>query len=383
MRAAPQIHIPNPLHVNIVGAFMSGVARALSGGVQSLGSWAFDHMTNALVATTQVQLGGWFDGPWRAMLTVAGVFALPILLAGVATEVLAGRPGQALRRGVLMPLAVAPALLAARAVLGLVLAVVNGACGLVVQIGIGGPGGFAQALTRMGLTLGVSASPIAPQTGGAIGPLIVVLIAAVLAFVIWVELACRAALVLILVAFVPLAFAGLFWHSTATWTRRLLEVLAAVILAQLVITVLMVLAAAAMASPGRGLATGIDGIAVGLALLFLGSLGLPMTFRVLPHVVEAAAVAGSGAAVARRMHHGAGQLVAAAPSPVTRLAAGSAGSASVGRPAVGGGPAMRSVSPSASKGGSAGSPPPLRSGPATPSRSPARPAMTVRGGGSR
>ena len=91
----------------------------------------------------------------------------------------------------------------------------------------------------------------------------VVLIAAILAFVIWIELACRAALVLMLVAFVPLAFAGLFWHVTAKWTRRLLEMLAAVILAQLVITVLMVLAAAALAHPGQGLASGIDGVAVG------------------------------------------------------------------------------------------------------------------------
>ena len=39
-----------------------------------------------------------------------------------------------------------------------------------------------------------------------------------------------------------LPLAGLFWHATARWTRRLLEVLAAVVLAQLVITVVMVLA---------------------------------------------------------------------------------------------------------------------------------------------
>jgi hypothetical protein len=379
MPATPQIHIPNPLHVNLVGSLMSAIARAMSGGVQSLGSWAFAHMTTALVATTQVQLGGWFDGPWRAMLAVAGVFAVPILLVGVASEVLAGRPGQAVRRGVLLPLAVAPGLLAARAVLGLVLAVVDGACALVVQVGIGGPHGFAQALDRMRAALGISASPLAPQAGGAIGLLIVVLISAVLAFVIWIELACRAALVLMLVAFVPLAFAGLFWHATARWTRRLLEVLAAVILAQLVITVLMVLAAAALANPGDGLASGIDGVAVGLALLFLGSLGLPMTFRVLPHVVEAAVVAGSGAAVARRMRSGAGRLMAAAPSPVTRLAAAGPVSGS----AAGRGLATSSA-PSPPKGGSGG--PASRAGesapPASPS-SPTRPPLTVSGGGSR
>jgi len=323
---------------------MSAISRAVTGGVQSLASWAFGHMTSALVATTQVQLGGWFDGPWRAMIAVAGVFALPFLLVGVATEAIAGRPVQALRRGVLMPLAVAPGLLAARGVLALVLALVDSACELVVQVGIGGSGGFARALTRMGLRLGVSASPLAPQSGAAIGPLIVVFIAAVLAFVIWIELACRAALVLLLVAFVPLAFAGLFWHGTARWARRLVEVLAAVVLAQLVITVLMVLAAAALADPGRGWQSGVDGVAVGLALLFLGSLGLPMTFRVVPHVMEAAVVAGSGAAVANRVRRAAGHVVAGAPSPVTRLA-GSAGSGALGRP-----PGMPAPGPSASNG---------------------------------
>jgi hypothetical protein len=305
------------------------------------------------------------------MLTVAGLFAVPILLAGVATEVIAGRPGQAVRRGVILPLAVAPALLAARALLGLVLALVDGACALVVQVGIGGPGGFAQALDRMRAMLGIAASPLAPHLAGGVGPLAVVLVAAVLAFVIWIELACRAALVVMLVAFVPLAFAGLFWRATASWTRRLLEVLAAVILAQLVITVLMVLAAAALADPGHGLGAGIDGVAVGLALLFLGTLGLPMTFRLLPHVVEAAVVAGSGAAVAGRMRASAGQLMAVAPSPVTRLAAPGAGSpAGAARP-----PGLGAAPPT--RAASAGSP-----APGVPSQ-PSRPATQSAGGGGR
>src|SRR3954453_23678773 len=188
--ADPQLHIPNPFsHLNPVPAILSALGRAFTAGVQSLGSWTFDHMTSALVATTQVRLDGWFDGPWRAMLAVAGVFALPILLAGVISEVLAGRPGGAMRRGVLLPLLVAPLLLAARAALGLLLTVVDAACATVVRLGIGGPGGYARALDHMRGTLGISASPLAP-TGG-IALLVVVLVTAVLSFVIWVELACR------------------------------------------------------------------------------------------------------------------------------------------------------------------------------------------------
>src|SRR5438270_9260455 len=313
MPADPQLHIPNPFHVDIVGALLSAVARAVTGGVQSLGSWAFARMTDALVATTQVHLDGWFTGPWRAMLAVAGVFALPILLVGVATEVVAGRPGQALRRGVLLPLLVAPALLAARAVLGLALAVVNGACALVVQLGIGGSPGYAKALNQMRGTFGVTG--VGVPGGNGIVSVLIVLVTAFLCFVIWVELALRAAMVYLLAAFIPLALAGLFWSATARWTRRLLEVLAAVVLAQLVITVVMVLAAAALAVHADGLAAGIDNIAVGLALLFLGTLGLPMTLRLLPHVVEASVAAGTGAAVASAVRRHSGQLLMAVPHP--------------------------------------------------------------------
>jgi hypothetical protein len=331
------VSIPFPIPgFDLVGTLMSALSRAVSSGVQTLGSWAFDHMTSALLATTRVHLDGWFSGPWQAMLTVAGMLALPILLAGVATEVLAGRPGQALRRGVLMPLAVGPALLAARAVLGLAMAAVDAACATVVQLGIGGPGGYAHALDRMRETLGISASPATTGLQSGLALIVIVLIAAVLAFIIWIELAARAALIYLLAAFVPLALAGLFWSATARWTRRIIEVLAAVILAQLVITVLMVLAAAAFSHPARGLASDVDAIAVGLALLLLGSIALPLTFRVVPHVAEAAVAAGAGATVAGRMHRGGARLLAAAPSPVARLAGAGAARPHHGS---GGGPA--------------------------------------------
>jgi hypothetical protein len=319
--AVPGIGIPIPLpHVDIAGSILSALGRVLTGGVQSIAGWAFDGMTNALLATTQVDLGGWFDAPWKAMLAVAATLSIPVLLLGVAAEVMAGRPAAALRRGVLIPLAVGPALLASRAVLGLLLAVVNGCCALVVRLGIGGPGGFGTALDRMRHVLGVT-GPGVPGTGGA-ALLFVVLVTAFLSFVIWIELAVRAALVYLLAAFIPLALAGLFWSATARWTRRLLEVLAAVVLAQLVITVVMVLAAAALGGHADGLAGGIDQVAVGLALLFLGTLGLPMTLRLLPHVVEASVAAGTGAAMATAVRRHSGQLLMAVPHPAARLAGG-------------------------------------------------------------
>lgn len=323
MRADPGSGLPIPLphpHIDIAGSIVHAISSLLTHSVQSIATWAFDGMTKALLATTQVDVGGWFDAPWRAMLAVAAVLSVPVLLAGVVSELIAARPAGAIRRGVLIPLLVGPMLLAARALLGLVLTVVNGCCALVVRLGIGGPGGFADALNRMRRVLGVSGVGVPGADGVAL--LFVVLITAFLAFVIWIELAVRAALVFLLAAFIPLALAGLFWSATARWTRRLVEVLAAVVLAQLVITVVMVLAAAALGGHADGLAGGIDQIAVGLALLFLGTLGLPMTLRLIPHVVEASAAVGMGAAAATAMRRHSGQLLMAVPHPAARLAGG-------------------------------------------------------------
>lgn len=321
-----------------VGVLVAALGRALTGGVQSLAGWSFSRMIDALLATTRVDLGDWFAGPWRAMLAVGAALALPMLLVGVAGEVLAGRPARALRRGVVLPILLGPVLLAARAALGLALAAVDGLCAAVVTVGIGGPDGYARALERMRGLLGVGQLDGLAGTGTQ-PTLLVVAVVGVLAFVVWVELAVRAALVYLLVAFVPVALAGLFWSATARWARRLAETLAAVVLAQLVITVVMVLAAAALggsdgAAPNgvgaAGVGAAVDRLAVGLGLLLLGSLALPMTLRMLPPVLEAAAVAGTGAAVSRRLRSSGGELLAAT------LTGGPAGRRGADRPAAAG-----------------------------------------------
>jgi hypothetical protein len=351
---------------DLAAAFAHALERMVSDAVNSFTSWVFAQLSEALLATTSVPLGDSFDGPWRAMLAVSAVFALPILLAGVIHEVLLGRPDQALRRGVLYPLAIGPVLLASRAVIGLLVAVVQGACGLLVEVGLGSKGGFAEGIDQIRQTLGVATGPADPV--GASSSLVVVLIAGVLAFIIWVELAVRAALVLLLAAFVPLALAGMFWQATSAWTRRILECLAAVLLAPLVITMVMVLATATLTSDSAGLGEGINRAAIALALLFLGTLGLPLTFRLIPHVVEAAVVAGAGASVARSARQRAGQAGRLATAAVTGAAAPAAAARLAAAPAASGsGPG----SAAASLSGSAGFQP---SRPASPPSPPAAPA---------
>jgi hypothetical protein len=178
--------------------------------------------------------------------------------------------------------------------------VVNGACAELVDLGIGGPSGYREALFNMHSLFGLGTVSLASPL--LVGPALVLtsIVVALLAFIIWIELALRAALIYLLAAFIPLALAGLFWSATARWTRRLLETLLAIVLSQLVITAVMVLAAASLKAPASGLSAGADQVAVGLALLFLGSLGLPMTMRLIPAVAEASIAAGTGALAAGR-----------------------------------------------------------------------------------
>ncbi|MHB8449192.1 MAG: hypothetical protein ACYDAQ_01790 [Mycobacteriales bacterium] len=317
-----------------ISAVLGAIGRAIRAGIADLTGWMFARMIDALQATTAVHLSGWFDTPWRAMLSVAAVVALPLLLVGVAREVLAGNPAGAAYRGLAMPALIGVGLIAARAVLAGLLALVDFACLALVTAALGGVGGYGEALAHVEASLGVI-GPGLPSTPVVVTVLLLV-VAGVLAFVIWIELAVRAALLYLLAVMIPLAAAGLFFRHTASWTRRLADVTVAIALSKLVITAVMVLAAAALSASSTSLAGGVGSAAVGIALLLLGSFGLPMTLRVVPHVTEAAVAAGTGALVAGRLRSGATQAgaqvaAAAGPTPIGFAAAALAGPAAISR----------------------------------------------------
>ena len=282
--------IPNPL--NLPGDLVRAIGLAIDQGISSASSWAVQGMIRALTATTSVDLGGWFSGPWSAMLVLAALASGGVLLVAVIHGALSGRAGELARRGLLAPLGVA--VLAGPGALGAAGALIeatSAACGLVEGLALG-PGGFGAALGRLPTQVGAGL-PGAPLVVGALMAIAVGLVC----FVIWVELAIRAGAIYLVVAFLPLGIAGLFWAPAARWLRRLVEVLVAVVLSQLVITVVMVLAAADLAHGGTG--TGAesqpaDTLVTSIALLGLGSFSLPMALRLVPHAAEVAHLHGGG-----------------------------------------------------------------------------------------
>ena len=100
--------------------------------------------------------------------------------------------------------------------------------------------------------------------------LLIALLIAVAAFVLWLELLIRAAAVYVAVLFLPLALATLVWPAVSHWCRRLVETLAALILSKFVIVATLSLAAGAVASGTAGTGahgSGFSAVLAGGALL--------------------------------------------------------------------------------------------------------------------
>ena len=104
---------------------------------------------------------------------------------------------------------------------------------------------------------------------------------------------------------VPLALCGLYWGGTAHWIKKLIDLIVATILSQLVITMLMVLAAADLNKNQLAVNGSVTGdmttLFLAVAFLVLGSLALPMALRHVPAATEHAAAAASQISAPGRM----------------------------------------------------------------------------------
>jgi type IV secretion system protein TrbL len=275
------------------------IGHSISQGIGGFASWAIGGVIHAMQATTTPDFTSWFKGPWRAMLTVVAWLSVPILFIGVGTAALRGDLTSVLRRGLGAPVIMAIGTAVALPVTAGVLTLVNACCSLLVNMALGGDQGFGQGLGHLSdFALSATVTSGGSSLPGLATALIVALVG-LAALVIWFVLALRGALLYLEVLAIPLALCGLYWGGTAHWIKRLVDLIIATILSQLVITMLMVLAAADLDS---GQLSGSDTGAVGgdmttlflcLAFLILGSLALPMALKHVPAATEHAAAAAS------------------------------------------------------------------------------------------
>jgi hypothetical protein len=231
---------------------------------------------------TEVELGSRaFSAQFALMEKVGALVVLPMLMVALIGAVIHRDSGRLVRAiGLHLPAAVLGSFVAVElTTLGLRLT--DELCGMV---GSTAGSDASTIFGHVGRAIAVLSGLGKPDVGGFLG-LALALLVAVGALVIWVELLLRASAIYVAVFFLPVALAGLVWPVTARWSRRLVELLAALILSKFVIVAVLSLGLAMVAK-----GDGIDVALSGGALLLLAAFAPFVVLRMAP-VVEAAAIA--------------------------------------------------------------------------------------------
>ena len=195
-----------------VDAILGGLSQWVAGGAE----WLLSQIGNVLISTTTINVGaGWFRTHYAVMTALAGVVVLPMLLVSTLQAIFRQSAGQLARTFfVQLPLALLLGVVAIQIVI-LCLSATDAMCTEVA----GGSGSDVKDLLA-GMTKGLSRAGGDPTVATFVLLLVGLLVAAA-AFVLWLELLVRAAAVYVAVLFLPLALATLVWPSVSHWCHLL------------------------------------------------------------------------------------------------------------------------------------------------------------------
>ena len=258
--------------VDAVTSWVSDTAQWILGKVIGF----IDH------STTPGLEADWFDERYRFMIGLAALVILPMLLIATVRAVVTQDLSQLVRSFfVYLPVAVLGTFVAVHITQAL-LSITDSMSAAVAR---NVAGDVSEIFDSVGGTLagaGAVAGPAAPSFAIFFGALLLV----VGSFFVWLELLIRSAAVTAAVFFLPMILAGLVWPAAMRWTKRLIEILVALILSKFVIVAVISLATAALADPGGG---GF-GTVMGAAALMLMAAFSPFAIMKLVPMVEGAAI---------------------------------------------------------------------------------------------
>ncbi|MFP5376044.1 MAG: hypothetical protein ACLGIO_04575, partial [Acidimicrobiia bacterium] len=224
----------------VLGGLTRWVVEAVVWVVGGVFSFFFD------AADPDVQ-ADWFlagSGPYATTAGIAAVLLVGFVLVGIVQGALAGDAAGMLRRvGVELPLAVV-------AMVGLI-GMTQALIALTDALADGLLGQFRTDVAAFTAT--VSSLGALLSGGVSVFVIFVLGVLAVLAGIVLVaELVVRASLIYIVVALAPLVLAAQLWPALRGASRKLAELLVALILSKLVIAVALAVAAAAAVGAGSG-----------------------------------------------------------------------------------------------------------------------------------
>jgi hypothetical protein len=255
----------------------------LTSWVADSAQWVLGKVIGFIDHTTSPGLDAdWFSERYRFMIGLAALVLLPLLLFAALRAVVTQDVGQLLRSFfIYLPVAILATFVAVYLAQAL-LAITDSLSAAVAQ---GIAGDVSQIFDAVGTTLSRTVGTVSPST-----PSFAVFFATLLlilgSFLVWLELLVRSAAVTVCVFFLPLVLAGLVWPASARWTKRLIEVLVAVILSKFVIVAVISLATAALSDPGGG---GFGTVMGGSALMLMAAFSPFALLKLMP-LVEGAAI---------------------------------------------------------------------------------------------
>jgi hypothetical protein len=249
---------PNPIGWTIdkVTHFVSGVATAgFEAIITGLVAWVTDAVVWVVggvfhffidASDPNVQ-AAWFaaeDGPYGTTARIGAVLMVGFLFAGIAQGVLAGDVGGMLRRMVLdLPISV----------LGMVglIAMTQVLIRLTDDLSTWVMRDFEDQIADFTAVV-TSLSRIGGSVATAFVVLVLGLVTVLAGLILVAELAVRGALIYIVVALAPLVFAARLWPALQDSAKKLLQLLAALIVSKLAMAVALAVASAAAVGTGSG-----------------------------------------------------------------------------------------------------------------------------------
>ena len=252
------IGFPNPIGwaIDKVTGFVGGAATAgFEAMIGGLTAWVVDAVVwvvggvfNFFLDSTDPNVqADWFitgNGPYATTVSIGASLLLLFVLAGIIQGTLSGDVGGMLRRIALeLPVSIL-GMIGLVTITQILIRLTDALSGQVLD-------NFQDDISEFGSVVATLAT-LQGQHASALVVFILGLVTVLAGLVLVAELVVRAALIYIVVALAPLVFATRLWPATKGASRKLLELLVALILSKLVIAVALSVAAAAAVGSGSG-----------------------------------------------------------------------------------------------------------------------------------
>ncbi|MCB0988764.1 MAG: type IV secretion system protein [Acidimicrobiales bacterium] len=252
------IGFPNPIGwaIDKVTGFVGGVATAgfemIIGGlvawVVDAVVWVVGGVFNFFLDSTDPNVqADWFitgDGPYATTVGIGASLLLLFVLAGIVQGTLSGDVGGMLRRmGLELPISII-GMVGLVTVTQILVQLTDALSGEVL-------GNFQDDISEFGAVV-ATLSHLNGGTSTAFVVFVLGLVTVLAGLILVAELVVRSALIYIVVALAPLVFAARLWPATRGASRKLLDLLVALIVSKLVIAIALSVAAAAAVGAGSG-----------------------------------------------------------------------------------------------------------------------------------